>query len=78
MSFDEGDRVVLNDKHSEYDGQTGTITQVMKTMFDDETYTISFDEGQEAGVPPDQIEAAPDEDDEEEAEAEDDAADDEE
>lgn len=73
MSFDEGDRVVLNDKHSEYDGQTGTITQVMKTMFDDETYTISFDEGQEAGVPPDQLEAAPDDEgDEEEAEAEDD------
>lgn len=71
MSFDEGDRVVLNDKHSEYDGQTGTITQVMKTMFDDETYTISFDDGQEAGVPPDQLEAAP-EDEAEGDEAEDD------
>ncbi|PSQ17574.1 DUF1918 domain-containing protein [Halobacteriales archaeon QS_8_69_26] len=71
MSFEEGDTVVLNDEHSEYDGQVGTITQVMKTMFDDETYTISFEDGQEAGVPPDQLEEA-------DAEGEDDEAEDDE
>jgi len=72
MSFDEGDTVVLEDEHSEYEGQVGTITQVMKTMFDDETYTISFEDGQEAGVPPDQLEEAEeDEPEDEDAEAED-------
>jgi hypothetical protein len=60
MSFEEGDHVRLNDKHSEHDGQVGEITQVMETMFDDQTYTISFEDGQEAGVPPDQLEAADD------------------
>jgi len=57
MSFEEGDHVRLQDKHSDHDGQVGEITQVMETMFDDKTYTISFDDGQEAGVPPDQLEA---------------------
>lgn len=66
-SFDEGDLVRLTDEHSEYDGEEGTITQVMKTMFGDETYTVSFDEGQEAGLPADQLELveAADEGDEE-------------
>lgn len=58
MSFDEGDHVRLQDKHSDHDGDVGEITQVMQTMFDDETYTVSFDDGQEAGVPPDQLEPA--------------------
>jgi hypothetical protein len=62
--FEEDDRVVLHDKHSDYDGQTGTVTQVMETMFGDATYTVSFDEGQEQGVPADQLEAADDEDEE--------------
>ncbi|WP_267639740.1 DUF1918 domain-containing protein [Haloarchaeobius amylolyticus] len=65
MSFEEDDRVVLHDKHSEYDGQTGKITQVMETMFGDATYTIQFEDGQEQGIPEDQLEAAADEDDEE-------------
>ncbi|MCU4753773.1 DUF1918 domain-containing protein [Halobacteria archaeon AArc-curdl1] len=70
MSFDEDDQVVLHDKHSEFDGETGTITQTMESMFGDVTYTISFEDGQEAGVPEDALEAAPepesaDEDDEE-------------
>ncbi|MFC7046306.1 DUF1918 domain-containing protein [Halobacteriaceae archaeon GCM10025711] len=63
MSFEEDDRVVLHDKHSEYDGEVGTVTQVMETMFGDATYTISFEDGQEAGVPEDQLELA-DEDEE--------------
>ncbi|MFC6725294.1 DUF1918 domain-containing protein [Halobium palmae] len=58
MSFEKDDRVVLSDKHSEYDGETGTITQVMETMFGDPTYTVSFEDGQETGVPEDQLEAA--------------------
>jgi hypothetical protein len=58
MSFEKDDAVVLHDKHSEYDGETGTITQVMETMFGDATYTVSFEEGQETGVPADQLEPA--------------------
>ena len=61
MSFDEDDRVVLHDKHSEFDGETGTVTQTMESMFGDVTYTISFEDGQEAGVPEDALEAADEE-----------------
>jgi len=62
MAFDEGDSVVLRDKHSEYDGEVGEITQVAETMFGDETFTVSFDEGQEAGLSADSLEAAPESD----------------
>ncbi|SNZ02806.1 hypothetical protein SAMN06269185_0117 [Natronoarchaeum philippinense] len=58
MSFEEDDSVILHDEHSEYDGEEGTVTQVMETMFGDETYTVNFEEGQEAGVPEDNLEAA--------------------
>jgi hypothetical protein len=64
MSFEEDDEVVLHDKHSEFDGEVGTVTQVVDTMFGDSNYTVSFEEGQETGVPADQLELA-DEDDEE-------------
>jgi hypothetical protein len=60
MSFEEDERVVLHDDHSEYDGETGTVTQVMETMFGDETYTVNFEEGQESGVSADALEAAED------------------
>ncbi|SEH14597.1 hypothetical protein SAMN04487967_1678 [Natronorubrum sediminis] len=63
MSFDEDDRVVLHDEHSEFDGETGTITQTMESMFGDVTYTISFEDGQETGVPEDALEEADEEDD---------------
>jgi hypothetical protein len=46
---------VLSDEHSEFDGEEGTVTQVMETMFGDATYTVSFDEGQETGVPADAL-----------------------
>lgn len=59
MSYEEGDRVVLHDEHSEYDGETGEVAQVMETMFGDANYTISFEDGQEAGVPADNLEVAP-------------------
>ncbi|ELY95978.1 MULTISPECIES: hypothetical protein [Natrialba] len=62
MSFEEDDRVVLNDKHSEFDGDTGTITQTMESMFGDVTYTVSFEDGQETGIPEDDLEAAAEED----------------
>jgi hypothetical protein len=58
MSFEKDDSVVLHDKHSEHDGETGTITQVMETMFGDATYTVSFEDGQETGVPEDALESA--------------------
>ena len=61
MSYEEDDRVVLSDKHSEFDGETGTITQTMESMFGDTTYTISFEDGQETGIPEDSLEPAPDE-----------------
>ena len=57
MSFEKDDAAVLHDKHSDYDGETGTITQVIENMFGDATYTISFEEGQETGVPEDDLEA---------------------
>ena len=67
MAFEEDDSVILRDEHSEYDGEEGTVTQVVETMFGDENYTVSFEDGQEAGVPEDDLEAADgDEDDDEE------------
>ncbi len=58
MGFEEDDQVVLHDGHSEFDGEEGTITQVMETMFGDATYTVSFEEGQETGVPESALELA--------------------
>ena len=58
MTFEEDDEVVLHDQHSEFDGETGTVTQVVESMFGDATYTVSFEEGQEQGVPEDSLEAA--------------------
>jgi hypothetical protein len=61
MSFEEDDRVVLHDEHSEFDGETGIITQVVETMFGDANYTVSFDDGQEPGVPEDNLDLADEE-----------------
>jgi len=66
MSFEKGDTVVLTDKHSEHDGEVGEVTQVSETMFGDENYTVSFEEGQEAGIPGDSLEAAEETDDSDE------------
>lgn len=60
MSYAEDERVILHDEHSEFDGEVGTVTQVMETMFGDETYTVNFEEGQESGVPEDSLEATED------------------
>jgi hypothetical protein len=72
MAFEKGDSVVLHDEHSEFDGQTGEVTQVSETMFGDATYIIQFEEGQEAGISEDAIEAADAEDAIEAAEGDDD------
>jgi hypothetical protein len=66
MSFEKDDQVVLRDEHSEFDGETGTVSQTMESMFGDVTYTISFEDGQEAGVPEDALEAADVDDEDEE------------
>jgi hypothetical protein len=58
MAFEEGDRVVLRDEHSDHDGESGEVTQVMENMFGSATYTVSFEEGQEQGVAEDLLEAA--------------------
>lgn len=58
MAFEKGDRVVFSDKHSEYDGETGEVTQVSETMFGDNTYIVDFEEGQEAGIAEESLEAA--------------------
>ncbi|ADD04175.1 uncharacterized protein Nmag_0588 [Natrialba magadii ATCC 43099] len=73
MSFEEDDKVVLTDKHSEFNGEVGTVTQTMESMFGDVTYTVSFEDGQETGIPEEDLEAADvdeDGDDEDENEAE--------
>ncbi|MFC7057591.1 DUF1918 domain-containing protein [Halovenus salina] len=62
MSFEKGDTVVLEDEHSDYDGEAGEITQISETMFGDENYTVSFEDGKEHGIPADSLEAAEDED----------------
>ncbi|MFB6267199.1 MAG: DUF1918 domain-containing protein [Halodesulfurarchaeum sp.] len=61
MAYEEGDSVVLHDTHSEYDGEVGTVTQVMETMFGDANYTVSFEDGEETGVPEGSLEPAEDE-----------------
>ena len=58
MAFEKGDSVVLHDEHSEYDGEVGEVTQVSETMFGDSTYIVQFEEGQEAGIAEDALEAA--------------------
>ncbi|AAG19638.1 MULTISPECIES: hypothetical protein [Halobacterium] len=71
MSFEKGDTVVLHEKHSDYDGEEGEITQTAETMFGDVNYTISFEDGQEAGVPEDSLDlVAEADDDDAEADAE--------
>ena len=61
MAFEEDDTVVLHDKHSEFDGEVGTVTEVVETMFGDATYHVSFDGGTEQGVPEDSLEVVEDE-----------------
>lgn len=62
MSLEKGDTVVLHDKHSEFDGEIGEISQVSETMFGDRTFIVTFEDGQESGIPEDSLEPAPEED----------------
>lgn len=57
MAFEEDDTVVLHDPHSDFDGEEGTVTQVVETMFGDANYTVSFEDGKEQGVAEDALEA---------------------
>ena len=50
MEFEEDDAVILHDKHSEFAGQEGTVTQVVATIFGDATYPLGFDDGQAVGT----------------------------
>ena len=43
MAFEKGDSVVFHDQHSDYDGETGEVTQVSETMFGDNTYIVEFE-----------------------------------
>jgi len=70
MALEKGDTVILHDEHSEYDGETGEITRVSETMFGDENYTVSFEDGKEPSVPEDSLELVDDEDEEVDASAE--------
>ena len=65
MAFEKGDKVLFHDKHSDYDGETGEVTQVSETMFGDNTYIVEFEEGQEAGIAEESLEEAAEEADEE-------------
>jgi len=58
MPFEEDDSVILHDEHSEFDGEAGTVTRVVETMFGGENYTVSFEDGKEVGVPEDDLEPA--------------------
>ncbi|PSP47758.1 DUF1918 domain-containing protein [Halobacteriales archaeon QH_7_69_31] len=58
MGFEKGDAVVLRDQHSDHDGEVGEVSQVSETMFGDNTYIVQFDEGQEAGIPAEALDAA--------------------
>jgi hypothetical protein len=60
MAFEEDDHVILHDEHSDYDGEEGTVTQVVETMFGDANYTVTFEDGEEQGVPEDNLEAVDD------------------
>jgi hypothetical protein len=65
MELEKGDTVILHDEHSDYDGETGEITRISETMFGDENYTVSFEEGKEPSVPEDSLELVDDDEDEE-------------
>jgi len=70
MALEKGATVILHDEHSEYDGETGEITRVSETMFGDENYTVSFEDGKEPSVPENSLELVDDEDEEVDASAE--------
>jgi hypothetical protein len=68
MALEKGATVILHDEHSEYDGETGEITRVSETMFGDENYTVSFEDGKEPSVPEDSLELVDEEVDDEDEE----------
>ena len=65
MVLKEGDKVILRDVHSKYDGETGTINEIMETMFGSSNYNIKFENGQESGIGEGSLELVAEEDTEE-------------
>tara|TARA_A100001037_G_C15153837_1_gene641854 strand:+ start:14985 stop:15182 length:198 start_codon:yes stop_codon:yes gene_type:complete len=65
MVFKEGDKVILHDVHSKYDGEMGIINGIMETMFGSSNYNIKFEEGQENGIGENSLEMVIEEDTEE-------------
>lgn len=55
MEFEEGDRVIIRERFSDHDGETGRITSVLTTMFGDTRYVVEFEDGVETGVPGDKL-----------------------
>ncbi|MDY7083341.1 MAG: DUF1918 domain-containing protein [Halobacteria archaeon] len=58
MAFEKGDKVILNDKHHEKDGEEGEVVEISETMFGDQTYTVSVDGERIAGLGEGQLEEA--------------------
>lgn len=50
MSFEKGDSVRLDDKHSDFDGEVGEVEKISETMFGGELYTVRFEDGEESGL----------------------------
>lgn len=65
MVLKEGDKVILRDVHSKYDGETGIINGIMETMFGSSNYNIKFEDGQESGIGEGALELVVEEDTEE-------------
>ena len=56
MDLEKGDKVMLHDKHSKFDGKVGEITSISTTMFGDCRYSIDFIDEKKHGVPETAIE----------------------
>ncbi len=56
MSFEEGDKVILRDKHHEKNGMEGEVVDTSETMFGDKNYIVEIDGEKIAGLGESQIE----------------------
>jgi len=65
MVLKDGDKVILRDVHSKYDGETGTINGIMETMFGSSNYNIKLENGKESGIGENSLELIIEEDTEE-------------
>lgn len=58
MAFEEGDKVILRDKHHEKDGMEGEVVELSETMFGDQNYIIEIEGERIAGLGEEQLEKA--------------------